>query len=192
MRTILPAKYRLVPQVAKLAFKGQIYDTYQWEQQLYDGSYATFEMLKRPDTIQVLAIKGDKLVMLREEQPSMGPAFYGLPGGRHDQESETELDAAKREVLEETGMTFATWKLLDVEQPASKIEQFVYLYVASDFLTQSDQSLDAGEKIEIQLVDLQQAREIGNGSDKRHLPVELFEQVNTVEELAQLPTYGQA
>lgn len=190
MRTILPAKYRLVPEHAKRVFKGQIYDVYQWDQELYDGSTAVFEMLKRPDTIQVLAIKDHKLIILKEQQPSMGPAFYGLPGGRHDHEDETELDAAKREVLEETGFTFKTWKLISVEQPASKIEQFVYLYVSSDIESQVPQNLDAGEKIDVEFFDLKAAVEIAKSSQARHLPIEVLEQVKTADELAGLPAYG--
>src|SRR5438105_1960514 len=110
MRTIIPADARLIPKQAKKVFTGQIYNVYHWEQPLFDGTTATFEMLGRPDTIQVLAIKDHQLVVLNEEQPNSGRAFYGLPGGRHDVPEETELDAAKREMLEETGMTFKTWK----------------------------------------------------------------------------------
>lgn len=190
MRTVFPAKYRLVPEHAKRVFKGQIYDVYQWDQELYDGSKAVFEMLKRPDTIQVLAIKDHKLIVLKEQQPSMGPAFYGLPGGRHDHDSETELEAAKREVLEETGFTFKTWKLIGVEQPASKIEQFIYLYVSSDIESQVPQNLDAGEKIEVKLLDLDEALEIARSTKARHLPIEVLEQVKTADELADLPAYG--
>ena len=96
MRTILPPKARLVPDTAKLAFQGKMFGVYQWEQALYDGTSSTFEMLKRPDTLQVFAVKDGQLVVLKEEQPTMGAPFYGLPGGRHDVATETELEAAQR------------------------------------------------------------------------------------------------
>src|SRR5258708_6669738 len=121
MRNIIPKTARLLPPQAKRVFKGVIFDVYQWPQKMFNGSFETFEMLKRPDTIQVIAVKDDKIVVLEEEQPDRGP-FFGLPGGRNDHEDESELEAAKREVREETGFTFKTWKLLDVKQPHAKID----------------------------------------------------------------------
>lgn len=182
MRQVIPKDAKLVPKEAKLVFKGVIYDTYQWQQKMFDGSYQTFEMLKRPDTINVLAIKDDKIVILWQEQPG-GPPFYDLPGGRHDNESESELDAAKRELLEETGMTFKTWKLIEVTQPHGKIEQFVYLFVATDFEKQVDQTLDVGEKIEVQYLDLDEVKRLSTQANARYLPRELLDTVDSLDEL---------
>jgi len=44
MRNIIPKNARLVPEEAKLVFKGIIYDVYQWEQKMFDGTFSTFEM----------------------------------------------------------------------------------------------------------------------------------------------------
>jgi 8-oxo-dGTP pyrophosphatase MutT (NUDIX family) len=190
MRTILPAKHRLVPKHAKKVFTGNIFDVYQWEQELFDGSKATFEMLKRPDTIQVLAVKDHKLVLLREEQPSMGPAYYSLPGGRHDVEAETELDAAKRELREETGMIFSDWRLIEIEQPHTKIDWFIYYFLASGYESQGDVHLDPGEKIEVLEADYDEILKLGRNEDLHHLPVRLLEQAKSIDGLTKLPQYG--
>lgn len=188
MRKVLPKNAKLVPKEAKLAFKGIIYDTYQWQQQMFDGSYQTFEMLKRPDTIKILAIKDGKVVILEQEQPGH-EAFYDLPGGRHDVEAEDELGAAKREMLEETGMTFKTWKLLDISQPHTKIEQFVYIFLATDFDNQVGQHLDVGEKIEVKYFDFDTVKQLTNDSKARYLPRELLEKANSLDEILNLPVY---
>lgn len=188
MRTIIPTDARLIPKQAKKVFSGQIFDVYQWDQELYDGSTAVFEMLGRPDTIIVLPIKDGKLVVCDEEQPTMKRA-YGLPGGRHDVPTETELEAAKREVREETGMEFATWRLLRCFQPHSKIEQFIYLFVASDFVKQGPQKLDPGEKITVEEITLERARELAASGETRDFPRDLLEQVSSLEELASLPEF---
>src|ERR1700691_3967497 len=119
MRSYIPSDARLIPDQANCVFRGKIYDVYQWQQQMFDGSFETFEMLKRPDTVKALAIKDDSLVVLEQEQPG-SKLFFDLPGGRHDVASETELEAVKREMLEETGLTFGSWKLIEVTQPFSK------------------------------------------------------------------------
>ena len=188
MRTILPVRHRLIPENARLAFKGEIFDVYQWEQELYDGSTKTFEMLKRPDTVNVIAVKDGKLVILLEEQPSMGPPFYGLPGGFHDNESESELDAAKRELREETGLAFRNWKLLGIVQPQAKIDWMNYLYLATDFESQSDTHPDPGEKIEVKYMELSEVKALMGHPNVRHLP-NILAQVNSIEELMQHPEY---
>ena len=58
-----------IPDNAKLVFKGVIFDVYQWQQELFDGSQATFEALKRPGTVQVIPTVGDRVLLSYEEQP---------------------------------------------------------------------------------------------------------------------------
>ena len=164
MRTITPKHAFLVPKDASQVFHGVIYDVYQWQQKLFNGTFETFEMLKRPDTVKVLAVKDNQLVVLDQEQPGY-PSFYDLPGGRHDIPSESELDAVKRETLEETGMSFQSWKLLDVTQPHSKIEAFIYIFLATDFISQAGQKLDGGEKINVLSFDLQTVKDMLNKWD---------------------------
>jgi ADP-ribose pyrophosphatase len=188
MRTIFPPNAHLVPENATRVFKGIIYDVYHWPQKMFDGSTATFEMLKRPDTIKTIAIKDNKIVIVDEEQPNHKP-FYDIPGGRHDVESEDELECAKRELLEETGMTFKTWKLLDVTQRLLKIEQFVYVFLATDFESQTEQNLDTGEKIKIELRDLADVKKLATTPEARYLPTNILDQVNSLDELLALPEY---
>jgi ADP-ribose pyrophosphatase len=147
MKKTVPLDAILVPDTATKVFSGKIFDVYQWPQALFDGSTATFEMLKRPDTMEVIAVKDGKIVMVYDEQPNRKREL-SFPGGRADEDASW-LDAAKRELLEETGLTFKTWKLLAVYQPMPKIEQFVAWFVATDFEAQQPQKLDAGERIEV-------------------------------------------
>jgi ADP-ribose pyrophosphatase len=189
IRTILPPKFHLIPDSATRVFKGIIHDIYQWEQELFDGTFTIFEMLKSPDAVHAMAIKDHKLVILKEQQPNLDE-YFGLPGGHHDVPGETEIEAAQREMLEETGMTFATWRLISVYQPHRKTEQFIYLFLATDFESQAQQKLDAGEKIEIMLLDRDSALEIANTKSAHYLPVELLKRVASIDELADLPLFG--
>ncbi len=189
MRRIIPHGAKLIPASAQRVFKGVIYDVYQWQQKMYDGSLQTFEMLKRPDTVKVIAVKDDKIVILKQKQPDSDSYFYDLPGGRHDEEDEDELQAAKRELLEETGMTFKNWQLLDVSQPHGKIEQFIYVFLATGLKSQTEQKLDAGEKIEIKLIDLQELKNLSQKFNARYLPKEIFQKVDTIEDLISLPEF---
>lgn len=189
MRTIIPKNAKLVPEKANCVFRGQIFDVYQWQQEMYDGSFKTFEMLKRPDTLKVIAIKDNKIVILDQKQPDSEKSFYDLPGGRHDYENESELDAAKRETLEETGMAFKNWRLIKVDQPHAKIDWFVYLFLATDFDKQQDQELDSGEQIKIEFKTLTELKDLVNHPDARHLPKELVDSCQSIEDLLNIPEY---
>jgi len=95
MRTFIPKNAHLVPTNAERVFHGEIFDVYQWQQKMFDGSHETFEMAKRPDTVEIIGIRDDKIVIIRDEQPGRGPKM-SFPGGRHDNENETELDAGEK------------------------------------------------------------------------------------------------
>jgi 8-oxo-dGTP pyrophosphatase MutT (NUDIX family) len=189
MRTIIPKNAKLVPEEAERVFKGEIFDVYQWQQKMFDGSFETFEMLKRSDTVKIIAIKDSKIVICEEQQPNTN-VFFDVPSGRHDVESESELDGAKREVLEETGMSFSSWKLISVEQPHTKIDWFVYIFLATDFIDQTEQNLDAGEKINVHLKSFEETIRLANDPRNRYIPIELLEKAGSLKGLLELPEYN--
>lgn len=187
MKKIVPKNAHLIPKDAERVFSGTIFDVYHWQQEMFDGSFETFEMLKRVDTLKVLAVVDNKLVVLEEEQPKFG-TFIDIPGGRHDYEQESNLEAAKREMLEETGMTFKQWRLIQVEQPMGKAEWFCYLYLAFDLENQIDPVLDAGEKISVIKMSLDEYRALRKDSKLRWWP-EILDEVGSIEELLNLPEF---
>lgn len=186
MKKVVPDNAHLIPPEAKCVFKGQIYDVYQWGQKLFDGSSATFEMLKRPDVASVIAIKDDKIVIVKQLQPNWPKARFTLPGGRAD-ESEAPLETAKRETLEETGMTFKNWKLLDVIQNHEKIEYFIYIYLASSFESQTEIHADAGEQIEVELLDFKAVKELSKSEPR--LAEASFARFDSLQEILAAPEF---
>lgn len=136
-----------IPPTAKKVFKGIIFDVYQWQQKMFDGSFATFEMLKRPNTVEVIAVKDGKILLSHQSQPNK-ENFYSLFGGRSE-ENETPLITAKRELLEESGMVSEDWQLMKVYEPFHKTEWGIYTFIAKDCKKIGNQNLDVGEKIAI-------------------------------------------
>lgn len=149
---VLPKGARMIPREAELVFRGEIYKVYQWPQKMPDGSVKTFEMLRRPDTVMVIALDqaGDVLV-IDEKQPGGIIRNNHLPVGRVDPSDESVFVAAQRELREETGCTFpdSDWVLLDVVQMEKKIEWFTYLLLVTGALHRAAQHLDAGEDITV-------------------------------------------
>lgn len=170
MRKFAPVGTRVLPQEATCKFHGEIFDVYQWPQEMFDGSIATFEMLKSPDTVEIIAVRNDKIVVTYQQQPRTD-WFYAFPGGRCDHPEEDELEAAKRELREETGMEFRNWRLIEVRQPHSKIDRLIYVFLATDFIEQRKQQLDAGEKIEVREVTFEELQRLAKQRNARYLSI---------------------
>jgi ADP-ribose pyrophosphatase len=159
-----PESSQPIPQNAKLVFKGIIFDVYQWEQEMYDGTKAIFEKLKRPDTVVVFMVLPDgKIILTEQEQPGKSP-FVGAVGGRVE-EGEDILSAAKREMLEESGYEAEEFILWDAVHPTSKIDWVVYTFIAKGVKKNSEPKLDAGEKIKLLDLTLDEFIEIPNRKD---------------------------
>lgn len=160
MKLEKPKSKQPIPDNAKKVFKGVIFDVYQWEQDMYDGSKATFEKLKRPDTVIVFPVLPDgKILLTEQEQPGKEP-FIGATGGRVD-EGEDTLTAAKRELLEESGYEAEEFILWDAQHPTSKIDWVVYTFIAKGLKKIADLDLDAGEKIQLKPVTFDEFIDLG-------------------------------
>lgn len=140
-----------LPLNAKLVFKGKIFEVWQWEQKMYDGTVEIFEKLRRANTAQVIPIIGDKILIQTQEQPDSKKSFNSIPGGRCE-EGESGLAAAKRELLEETGYVSDDWELWREENPTGKIIWTVSTYIARNCYYKQAPNLDAGEKITARLI----------------------------------------
>lgn len=204
MRRYLPEWANLIPPEASKVFTGEIYEVYQWPQTLYDGSTATFEMLRRSDTVKVIGIltpeeqkqlqnvvdvttsEEDKIVITKQKQPRKD-WFYDYPGGRVDAEDADELAGAKREMLEEAGLEFANWNLVEVHQPFNKIDWLVYTFIATGLVRQVPQHLDAGEMIEVKLATITEIQKLSREKDSQYLRFKYFDKLGSIESLRDLP-----
>lgn len=156
-----PKSKQPIPDTATRVFKGVIFDVYQWEQRLYDGTIATFEKLKRADSAVVFPVLPDGRILLTEqEQPGKEP-FIGACGGRID-EGEDALAAARRELLEESGYTAREFVLWDARHPTSKIDWVIYTFIAKGLERVAEPSLDGGEKIKLKPVTFDEFVELGS------------------------------
>ncbi len=194
MKKVIPKDSVLVPDQAELAFKGMIFDVYQWPQKLFDGSEHRFEMLKRPDTVNAICVVDGKILVLDDEQPHLG-SRQSFPGGRIDDPSDTSVEvAAKREILEETGYSFNNWRLIKVAQPYRKMEWFVYLMLAWDVAGKQKPVLDPGEKITARHMDFDELRALVLEKDRKGESylgesIDIFESLGSLDELMALPEF---
>lgn len=179
-----------MPDSAERVFKGEIFDVYQWPQTMFDGSSATFEMLKRPDTVVAICLVNDCILVLDDEQPHTG-SRKSFPSGRVEPTDPSTLVAAQREVLEETGYAFKNWRLLKVQQPHLKIEWFVYLWLAWEPAGEKRAATpDIGEKLSLHDLTFDEVKTLVINKDGRMgESLSVLEEVQRLDQLLSLPEF---
>lgn len=178
-----------IPSSAQRVFQGVIFDVYHWEQQQFDGTYKTFEALKRRPAVQVIAMtKQGTFIVLKEEQPQDERVGYSLVGGGTESYDQTIKEGAKRELLEETGMRCEKMELLEITHPGGKIDWPCYYFIAYGCELVQEQQLDSGERIEVIEVNFEEFLEIVEHENFRnkYFSNYLFRIVHTPEKLKEL------
>lgn len=163
--TVRPRSECPIPKTARKVFSGVLFEVYQWQQQMFDGPTATFEALKRPDVVNVLPVVNGKILLTEQNQPGTKP-FIGAAGGRIDP-GETPLQAAKRELREETGYEANKWLLWDAINPFAKIDCALYTFIAKDCRKVGGLKLDSGEKIRLRAVTFEEFVRLAADKDYR-------------------------
>jgi len=139
-----------LPPNAKLVFKGVIFEVWQWEQDMFDGTKQTFEKIWRAPTVEIIATVGNQLLIEKQDQPDRKNNI-NLVSGRADQ-GEGVLEEAKRELLEETGYRSDDWQLFMSHGKDGKVLHEVFYFIARNCQKIQEPDLDAGEKIETKLI----------------------------------------
>lgn len=149
-----------IPKKAKKVFQGVLYSVWQWEQKMYDGYYETFEMLKRVDSVGVIATDSKKRILIQEEKQP-GRSFISLPGGRIDNPGIHPKNEATRELESETGYSSNKLKLWRVIAYSTKTDWQSYFFIAQSCFLKGKQNLDAGEKIKPKWISFDQFLKLG-------------------------------
>jgi ADP-ribose pyrophosphatase len=149
-------KYEEVTVGTKPIFEGRIISLQVDEVRLPNGELATREIVKHPGAVAVLAIVQDKLLVVEQYRKPMERSMVEIPAGKLDK-GEEPLEAAKRELEEETGYQAGTWTLVSsfYTSPGFADEE-IHLYLAED-LTKGEMHLDEDEFLDCTMVTLEEA-----------------------------------
>ena len=121
------------------------------------GDEAKFFLADMPDWVNVVAITHDeKLVMIRQYRHGTDSITLEIPGGIVD-EGESYLEAARRELVEETGYEAEEFVQIGVVEPNPAFQNnrcaTVVAYGARDT---GEQNFDEHEEIAVELYDLEE------------------------------------
>ena len=115
---------------------------------LPDGALATREYIVHPGAVTIIPVlDSGALVMERQYRYPLGRELFELPAGKIDP-GESTLETARRELLEETGYTAASWAYVTTIHPlCGYTDERIELWLARG-LRHEGRRLDDGEFLE--------------------------------------------
>jgi ADP-ribose pyrophosphatase len=125
---------------------------------LPDGSTAKREIIKHPGAVAVLAVHDGKMIMVDQFRQAMGRCELEIPAGKLEK-GEDPLEAAKRELQEETGYVCDNIKLLHSFYTSPGFaDEIIHLYIAEE-LRKGEAAPDDDEFLELYELTLAEAEE---------------------------------
>jgi len=115
-----------------------------------DGEEAEREIVEHPGAAGVVAHDGEKIYMVRQpREPVNEQALLELPAGKLDEEGESPLDTAKRELAEEIGKGARSWQhITSFYTSPGFTDEECHLFVATNLYDERAEVPD-NERIEI-------------------------------------------
>ncbi len=143
----------------KTVFEGILIDVEAWKTTLPDGREADREIVRHMGGAAVVALNdaGEVFFVEQWRAPFEG-TMLELPAGKLDRAGEDRLHCARRELLEETGLTARNWRhLTDLLPSPAYLTEVIGIFLATD-LAQGDSRPDDGEFLRLKRIPLGEAR----------------------------------
>ena len=134
----------------ELLFDGTVLHVYKDDVQLPDGGTAVRELIKHIGAVCVIPVTDDgRVVLERQYRYPISRVVIEIPAGKLDYADEDRLEAAKRELHEETGLTADKWTDIGLYYPAPAYsDEKITMYLAQG-LHKGAQDLDEDEFLEV-------------------------------------------
>ena len=120
-----------------------------------------YYVLEYPDWVNIIAITKDgKFVMEKQYRHAVKKICYEIPCGVMEKD-ETPMEAAKRELLEETGYGNGNWQQIMTLSPnPGAMTNTTFCFLATDVEKISEQHLDATEELSVHIMSREEVKEL--------------------------------
>jgi 8-oxo-dGTP pyrophosphatase MutT (NUDIX family) len=122
----------------------------------HSGREHRFYVLETPDWINVIPITPEgKVVLIRQYRVGINAVTLEIPGGMVDAADESPAEAARRELLEETG--YAAEEIIQIGRVTSNpafINNYTHTFLALNARPVGKTNFDSAEYIEFELADI--------------------------------------
>lgn len=134
-----------------LVAKGAIIDYYQDTMQIPNGNVVKWDLIDHKGAAAVVAVRDDgKLLMVRQYRNALERETLEIPAGGLNGREEPTIDAAARELEEETGYSSTDLELLNsIYTTVAFCNEKIDIYLARN-LSRGSQHLDEDEYIDVE------------------------------------------
>ena len=145
---------------SEYAYKGRILNERKDEVTVINGR-STREIVEHIGGVAIAAVNSEgKIAMVEQFRKPFEDVILEVPAGKFNTPDEDHLEAAKRELREETGFTAGKWTFLTAMKPSvGYTTEELYIYLAED-LTAGETDFDDNEAIDDIMMDLDEAHKM--------------------------------
>lgn len=120
-----------------------------------------FYVVEEPPGVNIVAITPDnKVLLVRQYRAAVDKVVYDFPAGFAEEDGNSLLDQAKRELQEETGYTTNEWyELGKAYALPNRVNKFNYCFLARNVKHSHKQKLDETEFIKYELIPLEEVKQ---------------------------------
>lgn len=143
-----------VPVSEDVAWKGRIFNVNRLRVRMPDGRIALRDVVRHPGAVAIVALTDEgRICLVRQYRTALGRVTVEIPAGKLTP-GEDPLEAANRELLEETGMVADKMAYLTTIATSDGFcDELIHIYMASGLIFKGS-SPDADEFINVDLVEL--------------------------------------
>lgn len=144
-----------------LIAKGAIIDYYQDTMQIPNGNIAKWDLIDHKGAAAVVAVRGDgRILMVRQYRNALERETLEIPAGGLNDREEPTIDAAARELEEETGYVSDELELLNsIYTTVAFCNEKIDIYLARD-LKPGVQHLDEDEYLNVEAWDVEELKQM--------------------------------
>ena len=141
-------------------YDGRIFTIEQHTVALPNGKESTRDIVLHNGAVCVLAVKEQQILFVRQYRKAVEAHVLEIPAGKLDTKTEDPLEAAKRELEEETSMRAHKWQKVCTFYPTpGYCQEALHLYQAEELeeVLEGALPMDEDEFLELVWVDLTEA-----------------------------------
>lgn len=142
-------EYKLLKR--ELAYPAAIFELYNDTLELPDGNQVTFNIIDHKGAAAVVPVLEDgRILLVKQYRPAIGRFTIEIPAGGLNSREEPTIEAAMRELEEETGYrTDKLEMLISINTVAAYSSEKIDIYLAKNLYKGEGQNLDPDEFINV-------------------------------------------